>query len=255
MDADQLKTQALAIVDLVVGWATSPEFYAQAGLIAVALLIAYFFTSIVRRRSGLFTPPEDGVRGYAIRQFVCSVANLLFPLLLVTALAVAAEAALPMLGRNWLIKVAQSAAVVYLLYALITRFITNPMVRSAAIWIGLPLVALKVFGHFDEFSAFLDGMSLEAGNIRISIYFLFKALIAGGVLFWLGRLSSKIGQNIIRGQESLAPSTRELFAKLFEIALYCLVFVILLQIMGLDLTALTVFGGALGVGLGFGLQQ
>ena len=82
-----------------------------------------------------------------------------------------------------------------------------------------------------------------------------RTLLFGFVLFWFGRLSNVTGKRVIRSQESLELGTREVIAKLFEIGLFVVIFLLLLNVMGVDLTALAVFGGALGVGLGFGLQQ
>jgi small-conductance mechanosensitive channel len=136
-----------------------------------------------------------------------------------------------------------------------TASLRTHLVRTAAIYLGIPVATLQVFGWWDDTAAFLDSVSLEVGNIRLSLFFLLKAAVFGGILFWLGRISTTAGQRAIRSQKDLDKATKELFAKLFEIFLFIVVFILLLQILGLDLTALTVFGGAVGVGLGFGLQQ
>jgi small-conductance mechanosensitive channel len=210
---------------------------------------------LCKRIAFLHEPVPDDHKFARWLNFAHSLRDLLFPVLAVLALAIAIEIVQAAVGSAWLIRIAQSVGVIAVLYAAINRFITHSLVRTAAIYVGIPVATLQVFGWWDETVAFLDGVSLEVGNIRLSLYFLAKAAVFGGLLFWLGRISTTAGQRAIRSQKDLDKATKELFAKLFEIILFIVVFILLLQILGLDLTALTVFGGAVGVGLGFGLQQ
>jgi potassium-dependent mechanosensitive channel len=75
------------------------------------------------------------------------------------------------------------------------------------------------------------------------------------LLFWLGSWSNRQSATYITKQEVLRPATRVLAAKLAEIAIFGAAFLLLMSIMGIDLTAIAVLGGALGVGVGLGLQQ
>lgn len=234
---------------------TSPTVHAQLGLIVLAVLASLTIATLLRRRLPVLrSEPRDGPL-LPLRQRIYSCRDLLFALLNVLALSVVIEIALSLEQPTWLIRIAESLAVVFLLYTLITRFIRKRLVRSLVRWIVIPIALLQVFGWLDEVTTYLDTLDLQIGNIRISAFGLARVIVVGAVLIWLGRLTSNTGQRIIRSQDELHVGTREVFAKLYEVGLYVVIFILLLQVMGINLTALAVFGGAVGVGLGFGLQS
>ena len=140
-------------------------------------------------------------------------------------------------------------------YRLAGHFIKNTTIIFILKWIGVPIALLFTVSLLDDAIAYLDSINLEIGNIRLSLYAVLRTFVFGALLFWFGRVSNSTGQRIIRTQSALDASTREVVAKLFEIGVFVVMFLLLMNVMGIDLTALAVFGGALGVGLGFGLQQ
>lgn len=236
-------------------WLSSPKFYSQIGLILLALLIAFPLAKFLKSRSPLLRQtPTDGAM-INLRQGIYRLRDLVLPLMMILSLSIAADIGQALIAQSWLIRISLSLAVIFMLYSIINRFVEKQLFRKLALWMILPIAVLHILGWLDEVVVYLETISLQIGNFKISAYGVARVLIFGSVLFWFGRLSNNAGQQIIRNQEDLDVGTREVFAKLFQVTLFVVVFLMLLQIMGINLTALAVFGGALGVGLGFGLQS
>jgi small-conductance mechanosensitive channel len=123
---------------------------------------------------------------------------------------------------------------------------------AVTLWL---LAALNIFGWLTPAIDLADRAAFSVGTMRFSVLFVIKSLIAYGVLFWLVRFFSGILERSFHKASALTPSQRVLFNKLSNIALYAIAIVTGLNIVGLNLTSLAVFSGALGLGIGFGLQK
>jgi small-conductance mechanosensitive channel len=150
------------------------------------------------------------------------------------------------------------AAIRLVVYFLRKSFKPSPAVKAwenliaMSIWI---IVALHLLGWLPAALAALDAMALDIGTYHISVLAVGKLILSVALLWILALWLAALIENRISQTEYVNISMRVALVKLSKFILLVLAFLLALNVVGIDLTALTVFGGALGVGLGFGLQR
>lgn len=253
-DLEKIQSMVDQAAQQIFAWAQSPQFYAQIGLIIAAIIFAYLTSKFIGKYfKAPAEPPQPGSMS-KWRGFLYRLKGVLLALFAFISLGIAVALSDATVNQSWLIKITQGLSVVAVIYSVSRQFVNSGAVKKFVKWVIIPIAVLHVFGWLDDVTAYLDSIKLQLGNISLSLHAIVRVLIFGTILFWLGRISNDSGKQYIRKQENLDKGTREVFAKLFEIGLFFVIFILLLQVMGISLTALAVFGGALGVGLGFGLQ-
>lgn len=118
-------------------------------------------------------------------------------------------------------------------------------------------IALAYFNHLGPLQKLLDAeeFTFYIGSIRVSLLLIVKFLLAFVLFFWLAGIVSEFGETRIHKIRRMSLRNRALFTKAFQVLIYFIAFLIALDIIGLDLTGLTVFSGAIGLGIGIGLQK
>lgn len=117
------------------------------------------------------------------------------------------------------------------------------------------IAALHVFGLLIPLIDFLDARAFHLGATTLSVYDIVASAIAVAVFLWLGLFVVRMLETRIQASRGLSQTTKVLTAKILKILIIVAAFLFALGSVGIDLTALVVFGGAIGVGLGFGLQK
>jgi potassium efflux system protein len=116
-------------------------------------------------------------------------------------------------------------------------------------------MAIYTLGLLDTVNTALTETVVGVGNISFALITLVRGVIAGAILFWLGQWSNTQTTALITQNEEMRPSIRQLLIKTAEFMIFGIAFLLLMNIVGIDLSTLAVLGGAIGVGLGFGLQK
>ena len=242
--------------ELALKWLLSPEAWSQFGLLVVAYIAAVLVTRRLRPSLARLIDPGDSRNLFTQpRRFVLQFLPLLLPLLAYAFTGIGEQVVRSLFDGGAVIAFGKRVFLFLAARALVRDIIHEPFLKLLGRYILLPVAAIYAVGLLDPLSLKLTETVVGVGNIRFSLMTLVRGVIAGALLFWLGQWSNSQTAAIISQKQEMRPSIRQLLIKTVEFIIFAVAFLLLMNIMGINLSALAVLGGAIGVGLGFGLQK
>lgn len=228
----------------------------QVVIVLGLFIVAHILTKIIGPRLHKWMRSREGWPKWRMRILVVLHRRLkliIFVMLIWPTVWIMREVTWP--SRSYLIGIAANLAVAWLIIAFVTRLITNGFIRSVVRYVGWTLATINILGMTDDVRRLLDSAAFEFGEMRLSALLVLQAIAAFAILIFIARFLSKTTASQIRKNDEISPSMQELAIKFLQVVLYGSAFFIGLRAAGLDLTGLAVFSGAIGLGLGFGLQK
>jgi small-conductance mechanosensitive channel len=142
----------------------------------------------------------------------------------------------------------------------ILPFLLKPkswFIKLSLITIILAVSLLGYLGYLKPTIKFLDSeeLSFTIGSIHISFYSLLKRMIFLIVLLWFANFLVAKGKKYIKKLRRIKPSNKSLVINFYQISIYFVAFMLGMNILSIEMSSLAFFGGALGIGIGFGLQK
>ena len=156
---------------------------------------------------------------------------------------------------RFLVVLAATLVTAWLVVGLFARLIRNSFLRRIVSWGAWIWVTLYYLGFWDDTARVLDSIAIELGGFRLSALAILKALVLTTALLSIARIITGQTTARLRHNEDISPSMTELAIKTMQVLLYGAAVFIGVKAVGFDLTGLAFLSGAIGLGLGFGLQK
>jgi small-conductance mechanosensitive channel len=240
----------------VLSWSTA----AQIVVIGCALLLAYKISGgmrawLRRQQEQIATNPEAGADLIILLEVVKVIDAFLAFVLVAIAYTIAEH-------LNWRHNELFAAGIILLALS-VKRLFTDRMenrfwakILAMAIWVyALLLASFALFNYIDVWLRFLQSVDFQLGEVHFSLLQVIRASWLMLALYWVSKNLRVLSHFWLIAKSGLTTAAQILLYRLGTILLVSAGVVIVLHYLGLDLSVFALFGGALGLGLGFGLQK
>lgn len=258
-DIDQILSignELLAQLEIFAASLLRPWNLYQIGIILVLLALAHLLRATLGPAIRDWMGARENWPKWRMRVLVVihqRLRAIFFVTLLWLVIAIMRELTWP--SRSYLLTLAGTLAFVWLAIAFATRLIKSVPLRRTIRYGAWVYVTLHILGVADQAAGILDNVGFSIGEIRFTLLLLIQAIVVLTLLLAVARLAMRTTASRITSNADISPSMQVLLIKAVQIGIYGIAFFIGVRALGIDLTGLAVLSGAIGVGIGFGLQK
>jgi small-conductance mechanosensitive channel len=242
------------IIQLGTGWVNANVLTIDTLLQLFTVIFLYAVSRYLARPIRLYIDNHPSTN-YGERRAKELVKELSIPSVLCVLLWLAYAAAIEMEHASRFLHIVASLLSAWVVISFTAGFVREAAVAKFITVVAWAVAALSILNLLDPTIEILDKMGFQAGDLRISVLAVIKGALILIVLLWAAIAASRYIEKKINRLTQIEPSLRVLFTKFTKITLVVIAIFAGLGTVGIDMSAFAVFGGAIGLGIGFGLQR